>query len=127
MRSGHTARVLSGWPGVRRVAERFSFSKSTRREVDGSWVGKGDAVSVMGERTTLPRVKPEPTFRVTEVTFPVNRRMPRSDLRRARMGSSLREREMAMERPIVHARKTLSFMVGKESRELVTVGKAVPW
>ncbi len=43
------------------------------------------------------------------------------------MGSSLREREMAMERPIVHARKTLSFMVGKESRELVTVGKAVPW
>lgn len=99
MRSGQTARVLSAWPGERRVAERFSFSKSTRRELDGF---DGDE-SVSGESNTLPRVKPEPTFRVMEIIFPVKRRMPRSDLRRGGSGSSFRERKMAIERPIDHA------------------------
>jgi hypothetical protein len=82
------------------VAERFSFSKSTRRcscdALDGD-------ESVSGESKTLPRVKPEPTFLVTEIIFPVKRRMPRSDLRRAVIGSSFRERKIAIERPIDHA------------------------
>jgi hypothetical protein len=76
---------------VRRVAERFSFSKSTRREDVGVWgrvLEGGEEVSVRGERSTLPRVKPEPMFRVTEIILPVKRRMPRSDFRRAEMGSS---------------------------------------
>jgi hypothetical protein len=83
------------------VAERFSFSKSTRRDVELEVERIG--VSVRGERTTLPRVKPEPTFRVTEVILPVKRRTPCSDLSRGGIGSTFREREMAMERPIAHA------------------------
>lgn len=94
------------------MAERFSFSKSTRREDVEVWgrVLEGEEeVSVREERSTLPRVKPEPMFRVTEIILPVKRRMPRSDFRRAEMGSSFWERERAMERPIDHAGRLLVF------------------
>jgi hypothetical protein len=83
------------------VAERFSFSKSTRRDVEVEV--EGGAVSVRGERTTLPRVKPEPTWCVTEIILPVKRRMPCSDSRSGGIGSTFRAREMAIERPIFHA------------------------
>jgi hypothetical protein len=98
------------------VAERFSFSKSTRREDVKVWgrVLEGEEeVSVREERSTLPRVKPEPMFRVTEIILPVKRRMPRSDFRRAEMGSSFWERERAMERPIDHAGRLLVFRLEK--------------
>jgi hypothetical protein len=94
------------------VAERFSFSKSTRRDDDDDEIRVcegGEEVAVIGERRTLPRVKPEPTFRVTAIILPVKRRTPRSDVRRAGMGSIFWERERAMERPIVHAEAWLVY------------------
>ena len=51
----------------------------------------------------LPRVKPLETFRVTETIFPVKRRMPFCSFKRSVIGSCLREREIAMLRPIDHA------------------------
>ena len=66
----------------------------------------GEEESVKDERMTLPRVKPEPTLRVTDMIFPVKRRVPFSDLRRGGIGSVFWARERAMERPIDHARVT---------------------
>lgn len=48
-------------------------------------------------------MNPEPTCRETEMILPVKRRVPFWVARRSRIGSSFRERERAIERPIVHA------------------------
>lgn len=60
-------------------------------------------VSEKEERSTEPRVKPSATWRVTEIILPVKRRMPFSDLRIEVTGLIFRERDRAMERPIIQA------------------------
>jgi hypothetical protein len=46
---------------------------------------------------------------VTDIIFPVKRRVPCWEERSVEIGSSLRERERAMERPMVHAREDISL------------------
>lgn len=130
IKSGQTARSLSGAPGERRVAERFSFSKSTRRVLVGIGVEVGHCDEEGREESSaLPRVKPEPTCRVTEIILPVKRRVPCSDSRRGGMGSVFVERERAIERPIVHARGRMLVLCcgGGDYREEHAVREAVAW
>jgi hypothetical protein len=80
-------------------------------EVGEVGVETGDWASEKGSRRTEPRVKPSVTVRVTEMIFPVKRRMPSSEARREVRGSCFRERERAMERPISQAVRVLKSVL----------------
>ena len=108
IKSGHIASSLSSFPSSFRTTFRFSFSNSTSAILGSptscpmTAIFEGSSLDISSSNT-LPRVNPFATYRFTDVILPVKRRTPLCEERRVVIGSSLRERERAIDRPIVQA------------------------